>query len=72
VTEDQGHVHVRHCENSKKGEKRRMTELAVTPTHNVFKRSNLDTVASSAKRIFLCEGFAKIGPDQGHVHATSM
>ena len=27
-----------------------------SPTHNVFRNSKLDTVASSGKRIFFCEG----------------
>jgi len=41
---------------SKKYEKRQITETAVTPTHNAFRRSKLDTVAGSARRVFLCEG----------------
>ena len=28
--------------------------MAVTPTHGDFRHSELDTVASSARRIFLC------------------
>ena len=35
--------------------------------HNAFRRSELDTVASSARRIFLCEGgLFRDGPDQKH------
>ena len=32
------------------------TNSAVTPTYGVFRRPKLDTVAGSARRIFLCEG----------------
>ena len=42
--------------SKKRQKKRRITESAVTPAHSVFRSSNLDTVAISAKRIFLWEG----------------
>jgi len=32
------------------------TESTTTPTHSVFRRSKLDTVAGFARRIFLCRG----------------
>ena len=33
----------------------RITESAVTPSHGGFRSSEVNTVAISAKRIFLCE-----------------
>tara|TARA_B110000305_G_scaffold210858_1_gene244856 strand:- start:71 stop:475 length:405 start_codon:yes stop_codon:yes gene_type:complete len=41
---------------TKKIKKRRITELAVTQAHSVFKRDELDTVAGLTRRIFLCKG----------------
>jgi len=48
-------IRARQCEISKNSKKGRSTKSAVTPTHNAFERSNLDTVAVSARRIFLRE-----------------
>jgi len=45
--------------------KRFITESATTPTYGDFRRSKLDTVAASAKRIFLCEGFVQGRPGSG-------
>ena len=36
--------------------KGRITGSIVTPTHGGFRRPDLNTVAGSARRIFLCEG----------------
>ena len=50
---DQGHV---HANENKKTKKRRSTKSTVTPTYGGFRRDDLDTVAGSARRIFLREG----------------
>ena len=51
---DQGHAHA-NCKNEKL-EKRAITKSTITPTHIAFIHSELDTVASLARRIFLWEG----------------
>ena len=64
-----GIANVKHQENTKK---RRTTKSAVTPTHNVFRRSKLDTVASLARRIFLSEGVVFFdGPKHTHLHVSA-
>ena len=52
------------CENKKRKQKRRITKTAVPPTHNAFKHSDSDTVASLARRIVSCEVVAQ-RQDQG-------
>ena len=46
-------------ENSKKVKKRRVTKSTVTPTHNAFRHSELDTVADSARRIILLKAIVQ-------------
>ena len=53
------HVNVKTQKNSKKLKKRRSTESPPAPPHNIFSHSKLDTVGSSARRTFFCEGFAQ-------------
>jgi len=44
------------AKRSEKLKKGRISGSTVTPTYRSFRRCELDTVASSARRIFLCEG----------------
>ena len=53
--QDQGLLRAANV-NLKKLKKGRTTKTTTTPTHNVFRHSELDTVVCSARRIFLCEG----------------
>ena len=57
---------------SQKGKKRRITESAVTPTYGGFRRDEVDTVAGSAKRIFLWEGIVVKGRSRSGSLCTSM
>ena len=43
-------------QKTKKTKKRRITKIGRTPTYGGFRHSELDTVANSARRIFLCKG----------------
>ena len=60
----------RQCGNSKKRKKRRFAESAVTPTHSVFVRSELDTVAGSARSIFLSMRFVQGRSETRHLQVN--
>ena len=49
---NRGHVEV-NVKGKKRPKKRRITESAVTPTYDAFRRDELDTVAGWGWRIFL-------------------
>jgi hypothetical protein len=57
----------RQCENSKNEHKK----SSVTPTHNVLRRSELDTVASSARRIYSCDGVVQERSKKHHMHVNA-
>jgi len=59
------------CESSKKEKKRRITKSTTTPMYGGFKRSKLDTVASSTRRIFLCEGDVQARSKTRHIKPSA-